>query len=86
MRGETNITALDEIMAGKGIVLIGGHQAQSIAGTDQVLIMDDLAVLFIMVHHMTDTGVHNMEGIAAGLLSEGLELESVLYLGELVLL
>lgn len=86
MRGGTNITAaLDEIMAGKGIVLIEGHLAQSIAGTDQVLIMADLAVLFIMVHHMTDTGVHSTEGTAAGLLSEGLELESVLYLGYLVL-
>lgn len=65
MRGGTNITAaLDEIMAGKGIVLIEGHLAQSIAGTDQVLIMADLAVLFIMVHHMTDTGVHSTEGTA----------------------
>lgn len=64
MRGGTNITALYETMAGKGIVLIGGHQAQYIAGTDQVLIMADLAVLFIMVHHMTDTGVHSMEGTA----------------------
>lgn len=85
MRGGTGITALEEIMAGKGIVLIGGHQAQYIAGTDQVLIMADLIVLFIMVHHMTDTGVQGMEGIAAGLLSRGLELESVLYLGEPVL-
>lgn len=64
MRGGTNITALDEIMAGKGIVLIEGHQVQCIVGTDRVLIMADLGVLFIMVHHMTDTGVHSMEGIA----------------------
>lgn len=64
MRGGTDIKALEEILAGKGIVLIEGHQAQFIVGTDQVLIMADLVVLFIMVHHMTDTGVQIMEGIA----------------------
>lgn len=65
MREGTDITALEEIMAGKGIALIGGHQARCIAGADLVQIMADLIVLFVMVHRMTDTIiVQIMEGIA----------------------
>lgn len=64
MREGTDTTALEEIMAGKGIALIEGHQARCIAGAGLVQIMADLIVLFVMVHHMTDTIVQIMEGIA----------------------
>lgn len=67
------MAALEEIMAGMGIVHIEGHQAQCIKGVDLALIMAVLIALpstNIMVCHMIDIGVLSMEGITGRFVSD----------------